>query len=162
MDFADIANAQLGGFNKTLGLNFTSLSPNEVAVAVPIGPHLLQPYGLVHGGVYASIAETICSVGAAVNAMRDGRGAVGLDNHTSFLRAAREGTIHAVATPVHMGRSTHVWRAELKDDAGRLLATSRVRLMILEQSANVAGEKVSVSDEEVQAAKDALGESDAG
>lgn len=147
MNFTDFANARLAGMNHTLGLRFTDVSPDEVIAEVPIGPHLLQPYGVVHGGVYATIAETLCSVGGALTVMPSGGHAVGLDNHTSFLRAAREGVITGTATPVHRGRRTHVWEARLTDGDGQLLATSRVRLMVLAKGSSLAGESVQIMDE---------------
>ena len=144
MDLTAFANDTLAGFNQTLGLRFTQVELDRVLATVPIGPHLLQPYGIVHGGVYASIAETICSVGAAVSVLPTGRNVVGLDNQTSFLRACREGTLHATATPVHRGRRTHLWQAEVCDDEGRVVATSRVRLMVLDGGASLAGKTVGI------------------
>jgi 1,4-dihydroxy-2-naphthoyl-CoA hydrolase len=93
----------------------------------------LQPYGIVHGGVYAAIGEAIASIGAAVNAIsrEPGMGVVGLDNHTSFLRAATAGTeIVAVALPRHAGRRTQSWEVVMRDGAGRDLAISLVRLLV--------------------------------
>lgn len=145
MDFTELANANLDGMNTTLGLRFTAVTPDAVEAEVAIGPHLHQPYGIVHGGVYATIAETVCSIAAGVNVIAQGKSPVGLDNHTSFLRAARSGVIRGRATPVHRGRQTHVWTCELTDGEGRVLATSRVRLLILDQEASLAGEVVSSS-----------------
>ncbi len=102
----------------------------------------LQPHGIVHGGVYAGLVETVASVGAALNVMAHGLTAVGLENHTSFLRAVREGTLRATARPLTRGRRTQVWEATVTDSAGRVAATGRVRLLCLEAGADLAGEKV--------------------
>src|SRR5262245_22537280 len=115
-------NAQRGGFNVTLGLMFTRASPDEVTCEVPIGPHMTQPYGLVHGGVYASIVETLASVGAALFAMPQGLAPVGVENTTSFLRAVRSGKLTGVTRPLHRGRNTQVWEVEVRGDDGKLAA----------------------------------------
>jgi 1,4-dihydroxy-2-naphthoyl-CoA hydrolase len=114
---------------------------------VPIGSHLHQPYGVVYGGVYAAIAESLCSWGAAAAAGLDRR-IIGTDNQTSFLRAARDGSIAAVAVPVHTGRRTQLWEAELRDDGGKLLAVSRVRLLVMDEGASLAGQALEVAAEE--------------
>ena len=143
-DFTAFANAERGGFNETLGLRFVRVTTEEVVAEVPVGPHLLQPYGLVHGGVHASIVETLCSVGAAVSAMSSGKTTVGLENSTSFLRATRGGTLTGRARPVHRGQRTQAWEVEIRDDAGELVAIGRVRMMVLDEGAALAGRKVQV------------------
>lgn len=135
-------NETRGGFNEALGLRFTRVTSDEVVAEVPVGPHLLQPYGLVHGGVLASMVETLCSVGAAIDAMARGKTTVGLENSTSFLRATRSGRLLGRATPVHRGRRTQVWGVEIRDDAGELVATGRVRMMVLDEGAALAGKTV--------------------
>src|SRR5215475_12361704 len=127
-DLVTMLNAQRGGFNVTLGLVFTRASSDEVACEVPVGPHLVQPYGLVHGGVYSSIVETLASVGAALFAMPLGLAPVGVENTTSFLRAVRSGKLVGVARPLHRGRTTQVWEVEVRSDDGKLAATGRVRM----------------------------------
>ncbi len=147
MDDADVLkmlNAARGGFEVALGMTFTRASADEVEVEVPVRPDLLQPYGLVHGGVYSSIIETAASVGAALFAMRSGQTTVGLENTTSFLRAVRSGKLIAIARPLHRGRATQVWEVEVRNDEGKVAATGRVRLLCLEPGAAVAGETVGV------------------
>ena len=98
----------------------------------------------MHGGVHAGIIETTCSVGAALNAMAEGRHAVGLENHTSFLRAVRSGKLTVVAKPIVRGRRSHVWEANVIDESERLVASGRVRMMILDADADLAGERVAL------------------
>lgn len=143
-DFTAFANTQLGGFNTALGLRFLRVTVDEVVAEVPVGPHLLQPYGLVHGGVHASIVETLCSVGAAIHALPTGKTTVGLENSTSFLRATRSGRLVGRARPVHRGQRTQVWEVEIRDDADVLVATGRVRMMLLDEGAALAGKRVEV------------------
>lgn len=144
-DFASLLNENAAdGWVRSHGLRYTRATFDEVEAELEIGPQHLQAYGIVHGGVHAGIIETLASVGAALNAMQDGKSAVGLENHTSFLRAARSGKIRAIAKPVHRGRTSHVWEGSIFDAQGRLLASGRVRMQILDASAQLAGEKVSI------------------
>jgi 1,4-dihydroxy-2-naphthoyl-CoA hydrolase len=144
VDVLTMLNAARGGFEIAIGLTFTRVSADEVECEVPVGPHLVQPYGLVHGGVYSSIVETLASVGAALYAMPRNQTTVGLENTTSFLRAVRRGKLIGVARPLHRGRATQVWEVEVRSDDGKVAATGRVRMLCLEAGAAVAGETVQV------------------
>jgi 1,4-dihydroxy-2-naphthoyl-CoA hydrolase len=143
-DVVALLNANRGGFEVAMGLVFTRASPQEVACEVPVGPHLTQPYGLVHGGVYCAIVETVASVGAALVAMPRGQTTVGLENSTTFLRATRTGKLTGVGVSLHPGRTTQVWEVEVRDDQARLVAKGRVRMQCLEPGARIAGETVAV------------------
>lgn len=141
-DIVETLNARRGGFNQTMGLTFTAASYDEVRAEVPVHEGLHQPYGLVHGGVYSAIAETLASVGAGIISLARGRSVVGLENHTTFLRAVREGTLRARATPLTRGRRSQVWEVAIEGDDGALAATARVRVLCLESGAAVAGKEV--------------------
>ncbi|MGA9523835.1 MAG: PaaI family thioesterase [Myxococcaceae bacterium] len=145
-DLSEMINAaDARGWSGANGLRITRATIEEVTAELEIRPIHLQAYGIVHGGVHAAIIETVASVGAAVNVMPHGRSAVGLENHTSFLRAVRSGVLRAVAKPLTRGRRTHVWEATVFDDKGRVAATGRVRLMVLEPEAELAGEKAGLA-----------------
>lgn len=141
-DLAPELNARIDGWNAATGLRFVRATIEEVVAEIAIADHHRMPYGVVHGGVYCGIIETVASVGAALNALVHGRAAVGLENATAFLHAVREGTLRVRATPVSRGKRTHVWSAEVTDDANRVVATGRVRMMILEADARLGGEAV--------------------
>ncbi len=119
-----------GGFNETLGLNFEEVTPDRVVVGLDVSPALLQPYGIVHGGVWCSVVETAASVGAAQWYGERGR-VVGVANHTNFVRAIGEGRVTGVATPVHRGRTQQLWLVEIRDRDGRLVARGEVRIQNL-------------------------------
>jgi 1,4-dihydroxy-2-naphthoyl-CoA hydrolase len=146
-DFAEMLNATRDGWNTAMGLRFVSANENEVIAELAIGPSHLQPYGIVHGGVHAGIIETVASVGAALFAMPLGRSVVGLENHTSFLHAVREGTLRVTAKPLTRGKRTQVWEGTVTDATGRIAATGRVRLLSLEADAALAGKTVSAKPE---------------
>lgn len=141
---AQLMNSRRGGFNRMIGLEFVRCSGDEVVAQVPVSDDLKQPYGIVHGGVYCSIVETVCSAAAALAAMGRGQSVVGLENHTSFLKAVREGTLTVTATPLTRGRRSQVWEARVVDQDERLVATGRVRLICLEEGAQLAGETAAV------------------
>ena len=140
----ELINANLGGFNNALGLHFTKAAPDECVAEIEITDRHLQPYGLVHGGVYAGVIETLCSTGAALTVWGENKTTVGLENNTSFLKAVRGGRLRCTARPLLLGKRTHVWEAGIHDDQGRLVASGRIRLMVLEPGAAVAGREVSM------------------
>jgi uncharacterized protein (TIGR00369 family) len=131
-----------GRFDGLLGVRFTRATADEVVAELDVRPEHCQSYGIVHGGVYASLVETVASVGAALSVMPEGRSAVGLENHTSFLRAVRGGTIRAAGKPLVRGARSHVWEVAITDERGTEVANGRVRMIVLDQNAVVAGEKV--------------------
>jgi uncharacterized protein (TIGR00369 family) len=119
-----------GTFDALYGLEILEYSDDVVRARVPVRDDLKQPAGLVHGGVFASIAESIASLGTAVVVARDGMTAQGLSNQTSFLRPILGGTIHAVARRRHRGRTTWVWEVDVTDDADRLCALVRMTVAV--------------------------------
>jgi uncharacterized protein (TIGR00369 family) len=122
------------GLDGLVGLEYVELSDESAAGRVQVRDELKQPGGLVHGGVYASIAESLASIATHVSVMPDGKVATGLSNQTSFLRPISEGTIHATARARHRGRTTWVWEVETTDDHGRLCALTRVTVAVRDPS----------------------------
>ena len=123
----------VGGFDALYGLEVLEFHDDLVLAQVKVRDDLRQPFGLVHGGVFASIAETLASVGTAVVVTPEGNGAMGLSNSTSFLRPITDGTIHARAVRRHRGRTTWIWDVEISDDDGRLCALSRMTIAVRPQ-----------------------------
>ncbi len=126
----EVGDDPLGGLDGLIGVEYEEIGPDRCVLTLEIDERHRQPYGLVHGGIYCLLAETAASVGAATYAMEhDMNGAVGVSNSTDFYRSMREGTIRAVATPIHRGRSQQVWQVEMSDPAeDRLLSLAQVRL----------------------------------
>jgi uncharacterized protein (TIGR00369 family) len=118
------------GYDALYGLVITEASDDLVRAAVAVRDELKQPYGLVHGGVYASIAESIASLGTGMVVAGEGKLAMGLANQTSFVRPITAGTIHAVAHRRHRGRTTWVWDVEISDDDGRLCVLTRMTIAV--------------------------------
>jgi 1,4-dihydroxy-2-naphthoyl-CoA hydrolase len=118
------------GFDRLYGLEITELGDSRAGGRVAVRDELKQAAGLVHGGVYAAIAESLASVATALAVAPQGRTAVGLSNQTSFLRPITDGAIHADAICKHRGRTTWVWEVEMSDDAGRLCVLTRMTIAV--------------------------------
>ena len=118
------------GFDRLYGLEVLEWSDEEVRAQVRVRDELRQPAGLVHGGVFASLAESITSMATWFAVEADGQSAQGMSNQTSFLRPIVDGTIHAVARRRHRGRTTWVWEVDITDDDGRLCALVRMTVAV--------------------------------
>lgn len=122
---------KLGGpFTDYLGVEFEEVTADRVVASWTAGPHLHQPFGIVHGGAHCGVVETLASVGAAVWLGDKGK-VVGVSNSTDFYRAVTEGRLSSTATPVHRGRSQQVWIVETTDEQGRTVSRGQVRLQNL-------------------------------
>lgn len=140
----DMVNGRLGGLNTAIGLHFTVVEPDKLTAVLTVAETHKQPYGIVHGGIYATMIETVCSTGAALNVLAENKTAVGMENSTTFLRAVRSGTLRCTATPLFKGKRSHVWEADVTDDNDKVVATGRVRLIVLEPGAEAGGAVVEV------------------
>ncbi|CAA9322326.1 MAG: hypothetical protein AVDCRST_MAG07-1358 [uncultured Frankineae bacterium] len=116
------------GFDALIGLELTSVTGDEVRGRLAVSERLLQPYGLLHGGVLCTVVETLGSVGGAAWYGERGH-VVGTSNATDLLRSARTGDVlEAVATPVHRGRTQQLWSVEVHDQRSRLIARGSLRV----------------------------------
>ncbi len=121
-----------GGFDSELGLTYLELTPDGGRAQLEITDKLFQPQGIVHGGVYCSIVESLASVSAHVWLTENGGGTVvGVNNNTDFLRAITSGVVTAASTPIHRGRRQQLWLITITDADGRLVARGQVRLQNL-------------------------------
>jgi 1,4-dihydroxy-2-naphthoyl-CoA hydrolase len=138
---SDAVLPQPEGFDALYGLELLECHEDLVLGRVAVRDDLRQPFGLVHGGVLAAIAETLASLGTAVVVIPEGNGAMGLSNSTSFLRPITDGTIHGRALRRHRGRTTWVWDVEITDDAGRLCALTRMTIAVRPAPGGGSGER---------------------
>jgi 1,4-dihydroxy-2-naphthoyl-CoA hydrolase len=127
---AEQLDASVRGFDRLYGLELLEYDEQHVSARVRVREEIKQPAGLVHGGVYASIAESLASLATALAVLPGGETAMGLSNSTSFLRPITEGTIHAEATRLHRGRTTWVWDVRFSDDAGHTCAVTRMTIAV--------------------------------
>ncbi len=120
-------------FDNELGLRYIELSPDGARAQLEVKPQLLQPMGLVHGGVYCSMIESMASVSAYTWLAEHGGGdVVGVNNNTDFLRSIGSGMVYGAAEPIHRGRRQQLWLVTITDDNDRVVARGQVRLQNLE------------------------------
>ena len=119
-----------GTLDDLLGFEFLESSAKGCRARFPVEDRVRQPFGLVHGGAYAALAETMVSLATHAAVSENGEFAVGQANHTSFLRPVSDGSILAEGRPRHRGRTTWIWDVEFTDDEGRVCALSRVTLAV--------------------------------
>ena len=120
------------GLHNQLGVETIEMTPERVVLRVPVGPRVHQPFGILHGGVSALIAESAASMGGILNAP-PGKVCVGTEISASHLRPVSSGTLTATATPIRVGRSMQVWRIELTDQDGRLICDAKCSLAVIDQ-----------------------------
>jgi uncharacterized protein (TIGR00369 family) len=118
------------GFAEEIGVEWISLDPDDARARVAIEPRHLQPFGIVHGGVFAALAESLTSAATYGAVREEGMLAMGQANDTTFLRPMGAGHVNAAATPRHRGRTTWVWDVEITDDEGRVCGLARVTIAV--------------------------------
>jgi len=117
-----------GAFLRAAGLVFDEISATRVTGHLDLGPDHHTPWGIVHGGVYTTAIESAASVGASVAVRDQAQVAVGLTNTTHFLRSVTEGRVSVEATALSQGRTQQLWRVDITDESGRLIAHGELRL----------------------------------
>jgi len=126
------SNAQLKkGMADAIGIEITTLTADKVVATMPVDDRTRQPFGLLHGGASAALAETVASLGAFMNVDQGTQAAVGVELNANHLRGKTEGIVTATATPLHRGRTLHVWEIRIEDEQSRLVCVSRCTLAIV-------------------------------
>lgn len=115
----------------TLGIEILELNDDRVVATMPVDARTHQPFGILHGGASVALAETVASLGATGRIDRDAYLAVGQEINANHLRAKSEGVVTATAIPLHVGRSSHVWSVDIRDEAGALVCVSRCTMAIV-------------------------------
>jgi 1,4-dihydroxy-2-naphthoyl-CoA hydrolase len=121
-----------GEFLQTSGLTVDEVSATKVTGHIDLGPQHHTPWGIVHGGVYTTAVESAASIGASAAVQDKGQVAVGLTNTTHFLRSVTDGRVTVEAVALNQGRSQQLWRVDITDAAGRLVAHGELRLQNLD------------------------------
>lgn len=120
----------MGGAVERMHISFDVLTAARVEAHMPVTPDHHQPFGQLHGGVSVLLAESAASIGGYL-AAPDGKTAVGVEINANHVRAVSDGTVHAVAEPLHLGTSTQVWDVKIRDAADRLICASRCTLAVV-------------------------------
>ncbi len=129
-DFADIGRNTMGEY---LGIEFTGLGDNFLAATMPVDHRTCQPYGLLHGGASVTLAETLGSVASAMVVDHKRNMCVGLEINANHIRSAKSGKVTGTCTPVHLGKTTHVWDIRIHDENEKLTCISRLTVAILKR-----------------------------
>jgi uncharacterized protein (TIGR00369 family) len=118
------------GLGNLIGLEYLESGPEEVRARLPVVGDVCQPFGLVHGGIFAAMAESMCSAATWMEVKDDGMAAMGQSNSATFMRPITEGHVNAVGRTRHRGRTTWVWDVEITDDEERLCALVRMTVAV--------------------------------
>jgi len=118
------------GLGDLIGLEYLETTPEQVRARVRVTDGVRQPFGLVHGGVFASMAESMCSLATWMAVRADEMAAMGQSNNATFMRPITDGYVNAAARPRQRGRTTWVWDVEVTDDDGRLCGLVRVTVAV--------------------------------
>ncbi len=130
MDIAEVMRSA-GGVTRDLGVEFVELSPERVVATMPVDERHHQPFGYLHGGVSVVLAESVASVGGFLNCP-PGKAAFGAEISASHVRHKKNGSIRAVGTPVHVGRTSQVWEIRITDEEEKLVCVSRCTVAVVD------------------------------
>ena len=124
---------QKNTITKVLGIEITDFGPDYFCGKMPVDHRTVQPYGLLHGGASAVLAESLGSIAGGIKVNRDTQTVVGVEINCNHLRSARDGWVYGKATPVKIGRKIHVWNIEIKNEDDKLVAVSRLTLAVIDK-----------------------------
>ena len=118
---------------EVLGIEITDFGPEYFCGKMPVDHRTVQPYGLLHGGASAVLAESLGSIAGGMQVNRDTQTVVGVEINCNHLRSARDGWVYGKATPLKIGRKIQVWNIEIKNDDGKMVAVSRLTLAVIDK-----------------------------
>lgn len=119
--------------SELLGIVFTEIGESYLRATMPVNRNTMQPYGILHGGASVALAETLGSVASALVIDQEKQLCVGMEINANHLRSARDGYVHGITSPLHLGKSSHVWEIRIFDDAQKLVCVSRHTVAILDK-----------------------------
>jgi 1,4-dihydroxy-2-naphthoyl-CoA hydrolase len=123
-----------GTMGEHIGIEWFEVGENFLKARMPVDHRTIQPYGLLHGGASVALAETVGSVASAMVVDHSKYYCVGLDINANHVRSARQGFVTGVATPIHIGASTHVWEIRVLDENDKLVCISRLTVAVLKRT----------------------------
>jgi 1,4-dihydroxy-2-naphthoyl-CoA hydrolase len=116
-----------------LDIKLITAEKEKVVATMPIGPNHRQQVGYLHGGISVVLAESVASLGTVLNIDADKQMAFGLEINANHIRPKRDGQLTAVATPIHRGRTTHIWDIKLTDENDKLVCISRCTVAVVDR-----------------------------
>ncbi|MFT5724227.1 MAG: 1,4-dihydroxy-2-naphthoyl-CoA hydrolase [Bacteroidia bacterium] len=135
-DYKNIKIDQLQAFLKgtmseTLGMSIDSIGSDYLTMKMPVDHRTIQPYGILNGGASMALAETVASYAGNILVRKEDKHCVGLEINGNHLKSVRSGSVYGKASPIHIGRRTHVWNIDITDDAGDLVCKARMTLAVI-------------------------------
>ena len=124
---------QKNTITELLGIEITDFGPDYFCGKMPVDHRTVQPYGLLHGGASAVLAESLGSIAGGMQVNRDTQTVVGVEINCNHLRSARDGWVYGKATPVKIGRKIQVWNIEIKNEDEKLVSVSRLTLAVIDK-----------------------------
>ncbi|HIC39422.1 MAG TPA: hotdog fold thioesterase [Candidatus Marinimicrobia bacterium] len=117
----------------SLGIKITDFGDDYICGKMPVDERTIQPFGLLHGGASAALAETLGSIAGGMKVDHEGKTVVGIEINCNHLRSARSGWVHGIAKPIKLGKKIQVWNIEIKNDNDDLVAVSRLTLAVIDK-----------------------------
>jgi 1,4-dihydroxy-2-naphthoyl-CoA hydrolase len=117
----------------SLGIKITDFGDGYISGKMPVDERTIQPFGLLHGGASAALAETLGSIAGGMKVDHEGKTVVGIEINCNHLRSARSGWVHGIAKPIKLGKKIQVWNIEIKNDNDDLVAVSRLTLAVIDK-----------------------------
>ena len=133
LKMADFETMHEGTMSQHLGMEWVELGDDYIKMKMPVDSRTKQPYGLLHGGASCTLAETVGSLAAQLVLDPNKFICVGLEINANHIRSARHGYVTGMATPLHLGNTTHVWDIKIYDDSEKLICVSRLTVVILKR-----------------------------
>ena len=124
---------QKNTITEVLGIEITDFGPDYFCGKMPVDHRTVQPYGLLHGGASAVLAETLGSIAGGMQVNLETQSVVGVEINCNHLRSARDGWVYGKATSIKIGRKIHVWNIEIKNEGDKLVAVSRLTLAVIDK-----------------------------
>lgn len=117
-----------------IGIEFTEIGDDYIRARMPVDARTHQPFGILHGGASAALAETLGSMAGAFCADAEAKRVVGLELNCNHVRPVREGFVYGTARPLHLGGSTQIWDIRIRNGEDKLVAVARLTLAVLERT----------------------------
>ena len=128
----DLNNLRKNTLMETLGIEFIEVTEDTIKAKMPVDHRTHQPFGLLHGGASAALAESLGSA-AALLYLPDDKVTVGVELNANHIRVVKSGFVTATGKPLHIGKTTMVWEIKIEDENQRLICVSRLTMVVIDK-----------------------------
>lgn len=131
VDIEELNRMRVNTLAERIGIELTEVGDDYLKGRMPVDSRTLQPYGIMHGGSSAALAETLGSIAGSLVLDPEKEYCVGMELNANHIRSVRSGYVYGKATPIHIGRSTQVWEIRIETGEGKLVCISRLTLAVI-------------------------------